>query len=219
MTTHVTQTRLMLVTPKVADAEAMAFRLMQAFGGGDVAAVLLRLPDGDDRSRIEAVKRLAGPVQAQNVALIVEASALVAARGGADGVHLTDGPEAVAEARSSLKNERIIGAGGLRARHDAMDIGEAGVDYVMFGEPRPDGSMPPLPAVIERAAWWAEIFETPCVAYAPDEASIPALVETRAEFVALGDWAFEAGGDIRSLVARANAVIAGHAAARGQAAP
>lgn len=212
MTTQTTRTRLMLVTPPVADAEAMSFRLMQAFAGGDVAAVVLRLADGDDRSRIEAVKRLAGPVQSSNVALVVEGTALVATRGGADGVHLTQGPEAIAEARSSLRNERIIGAGHLRARHDAMDVGEAGVDYVMFGEPRADGSMPPLAAVIERAAWWAEIFETPCVAYAPDAESVPALVETGAEFVALGDWAFADGQDIRALVEQANASIAARAA-------
>jgi len=208
MTRHSPPTRLMLVTPPVADADAMAFKLMQAQAGGDLAAILLRLTDGDERSRIERVKRLAGPVQAANVALVVEGSALVAARGGADGVHLTGGPEAVAEARSSLKGERIIGAGGLRARHDAMDIGEAGVDYVMFGDPRPDGSLPPLAAVIERAGWWAEIFETPCVAYAPDAESVPALVETGAEFIALGDWAFAEGQDIRALVAQANEAIA-----------
>lgn len=212
MTIQNPPTRLMLVTPPVADADAMAFKLMQAQAGGDVAAVVLRLAAGDERSLIERVKRLAGPVQAGNVALVVEAPALVAARGGADGVHLTGGPEAVAEARSSLKGERIIGAGGLRARHDAMDIGEAGVDYVMFGEPRPDGSMPPLPAVIERAGWWAEIFETPCVAYAPDPESVPALVETGAEFIALGAWAFEEGRDIRALVAQANEAIAACAA-------
>lgn len=208
MTTHSSPTRLMLVTPPVEDAEAIAFRLMQAMAGGDIAAIVLRLTPGDDRSRIERVKRLAGPVQANNVALVVEDSALVATRGGADGVHVTGGPEAIAEARSSLKNERIIGAGGLRARHDAMDVGETGVDYVMFGEPRADGSVPPLTAVIERAGWWAEIFETPCVAYAPDAESIPALVETGAEFVALGAWAFEEGQDIRALVESANAAIA-----------
>lgn len=212
MTTHASHTRLMLVTPPVADAEAFAFRLMQAMAGGDVAAILLRLTPGDERSRIERVKRLAGPVQANNVALVVEDSALVAARGGADGVHLTGGPEAIAEARSSLKTERIIGTGGLRARHDAMDVGEAGVDYVMFGEPRPDGSVPPLPAVIERAGWWAEIFETPCVAYAPDAESVAALAETGAEFVALGPWAFEEGQDVRALVEAANAAITACAA-------
>lgn len=212
MTTHSSPTRLMLVTPPVEDADAMAFRLMQAMAGGDVAAILLRLAPGDDRSRIERVKRLAGPVQGSNVALIVEDNALVASRGGADGVHLTGGPAAIAEARSSLKTERIIGAGGLRARHDAMDVGEAGVDYVMFGEPRPDGSMPPLPAVIERAGWWAEIFETPCVAYAPDAEAIEPLVETGAEFVALGAWAFAEGQDIRALVEAANAAMSACAA-------
>jgi len=208
MTTQTSHTRLMLVTPPVADAETFAFRLMQAMAGGDIAAIVLRLTPGDERSRIERVKRLAAPVQANNVALVVEDTALVAARGGADGVHLDGGPEAIAEARSSLKTERIIGAGSLRARHDAMDVGEAGVDYVMFGEPRPDGSVPPLPAVIERAGWWAEIFETPCVAYAPDAESVAALAETGAEFVALGAWAFEDGQDVRALVEAANAAIA-----------
>ena len=212
MTSPNPTTRLMLVTPPVADAEAMAFCLMQAFAGGDVAAVLLRLTAGDERSRIDRVKRLAGPVQGNNVALLIEDSALVAARGGADGVHLTSGPDAIGEARSSLKTERIIGAGALRARHDAMDVGEAGVDYVMFGDPRPDGSVPPLAAVVERAGWWAEIFETPCVAYAPDAESVPALVETGAEFIALGAWAFEDERDIRALVAEANAAIAARAA-------
>lgn len=207
MNTSIPRTRLMLVTPPISDPGAFTFRLMQAFAGGDVAAVLLRLAPGDERSLTERVKALAPSVQAQNVALVVEASAQVASRGGADGVHLTDGAEAIAEARSSLKQERIIGAGGLRSRHDAMDIGEAGVDYVMFGEPRPDGSLPPLPAVIERASWWAEIFETPCIAYCPDAESVPALIETGAEFVALGEWVFAEGVDIRSAVAEADAAI------------
>jgi thiamine-phosphate pyrophosphorylase len=202
----------MLVTPPVLDPGAISFRLMQAFAGGDVAAVLLRLAPGDERSLTERVKALAPPVQAQNVALVVEASAQVASRGGADGVHVTEGVEAIAEARSSLRQERIIGVGGLRSRHDAMDAGEAGVDYVMFGEPRPDGSLPPLPAVLERASWWAEIFETPCIAYAPDAESVPTLVETGAEFLALGAWLFAEGVDIRAEVAAADAAIAAHAA-------
>jgi thiamine-phosphate pyrophosphorylase len=205
----------MLVTPPVLDPGAISFRLMQAFAGGDVAAVLLRLAPGDERSLTERVKALAPSVQAQNVALVVEASAQVASRGGADGVHITEGIEAIAEARSSLRQERIIGVGGLRSRHDAMDAGEAGVDYVMFGEPRPDGSLPPLPAVVERASWWAEIFETPCIAYAPDAASVPALVETGAEFLALGEWLFGDDVDIRAAVGAADAAITEFAARKG----
>jgi len=204
----------MLVTPPVLDPAPFSFRLMQAFAGGDVAAVLLRLAPGDERSLTERVKALAGPVQAQSVALVVEASPQVVSRGGADGIHLTQGADSIADARASLKGERIVGAGGLRSRHDAMDVGEAGVDYVMFGEPRPDGSLPPLPAVVERASWWAEIFETPCVAYCPDAAALPELIETGAEFVALGDWVFAEGLDIRAAVTDADAAIAARHARR-----
>jgi thiamine-phosphate pyrophosphorylase len=68
-----------------------------------------------------------------------------------------------------------------------MTFGEAGADYLLFGEPRPDGSLPSLESVVERASWWAEIFETPCAAYAPSLEAVAALAATHAEFVALGD--------------------------------
>jgi thiamine-phosphate pyrophosphorylase len=101
----------------------------------------------------------------------------------------------VGELRDRLKGERAIGVGGLRTKDDAMTLGEAGVDYLLFGEPRPDGSVPALESVVERAGWWAEIFETPCVAFAPTLDAVPQLAATRAEFIALGDavWTHAAG--------------------------
>ena len=63
---------------------------------------------------------------------------------GVDGAHVTGAGEALAEALASLHPERIVGAGGLRSRDDAMTAGEVGADYVMFGEPRRDGFVPPL---------------------------------------------------------------------------
>jgi thiamine-phosphate pyrophosphorylase len=55
--------------------------------------------------------------------------------------------------------------------------------------------LPPLQAIIERAAWWAEIFETPCVAYAPSLDAVAALARTGAEFIALGEavWSHAEG--------------------------
>jgi thiamine-phosphate pyrophosphorylase len=50
------------------------------------------------------------------------------------------------------------------------------------------------------------------VAYAPDAESVAALVETGAEFVALGAWAFDEGQDIRALVEQANQATAACAA-------
>jgi thiamine-phosphate pyrophosphorylase len=61
---------------------------------------------------------------------------------------------------------------------------------VMFGEPRADGSLPPLEQVLERCRWWAEVFNIPCIGYAPDAAAVAPLAATGVEFVALGPWAF-----------------------------
>jgi thiamine-phosphate pyrophosphorylase len=133
----------------------------------------------------------------------------IATRGGADGAHMIGAdPELANTWRERLK-DRSIGAGGLRSRDDAMIMGEAGVDYLMFGEPRADGSLPPLEALIERAAWWAEIFATPCVAFAPSLASVPALAATGAEFVALGEavWT-HAGGPAAAVRAALDALPA-----------
>ncbi len=181
--------RLYLVSPPIADAAGFAPRLAQACVAGGIAAVLLRFAASDERTLVKLVKALAPVAQESGAAVVIAAEGeadltTLAVRGGADGVHAAG--DAAAQLRERLR-DCIVGAGALRSRHDAMEAGEAGIDYVMFGEPRGDGSVPPLDGVIERAAWWAEIFETPCVAYAPTLDAVPQLVGTGAEFVALGD--------------------------------
>ena len=57
----------------------------------------------------------------------------------------------------------------------------------MFGEPRRDGWTPPLAETIERVAWWAEIFQTPCVAFRRRARRRAPLTAAGADFVALGD--------------------------------
>jgi thiamine-phosphate pyrophosphorylase len=183
--------RLYLLSPLLADAATFAPRLAAACATGGVAAVLLRFAAADERTLVNHVKTLAPAAQDKGAAAVIAASgdvdlAAVALRGGADGVHSGAGPGEVRALRERLK-DRIVGAGNIRSKHDAMTIGEMGVDYLMFGEPRADGSLPALEAVIERAAWWAEIFQTPCVAYAPRLDAVPDLAGTGAEFIALGE--------------------------------
>jgi thiamine-phosphate pyrophosphorylase len=205
--------RLYLVTPLLADPQAFAPRLAEACAGGDVAAVLLRLEAADERTLIKRVKALAPAAQehgaAALIAVVGEADlATVVVRGGAGGAHLGADPRELRALRERLK-DRIVGAGGLRSKDDAMSMGEAGADYLLFGEPRPDGSLPPLAAVEERAAWWAEIFETPCVAFAPTLEAVARLARTGAEFVALGDAVWEhAAGPAAALRAAREALAA-----------
>jgi len=183
--------RLYLLSPVIAEPETFEARLGEACGAGGIAAVMLRFAAADERTLVKNVKALAPIAQEGGAAALIAASgdadlAAVALRGGADGVHTIAGPADARDLRERLK-DRIIGAGNIRSRHDAMEFGEAEVDYIMFGEPRADGSLPAIEAVIERAAWWAEIFEIPCVAYAPSLEVVSDLVRTRAEFIAIGD--------------------------------
>jgi hypothetical protein len=114
----------------------------------------------------------------------------VSLRAGADGAHMrvtTDTLEKlVPDAIKSLKKEdRILGIGGLRAKHDAMIAGEYDVDYVSFGDPAPDGYVPPIDQIAERAGWWAEIFNVPCVAHAANIADVATLTKVGADFISL----------------------------------
>jgi thiamine-phosphate pyrophosphorylase len=210
----VSKPQLYLITPRIDAPEPFAPPLTAACGAGGLAAILLRLKPADERTLINRVKSLAAIVQRAEAALLISVDEetldlpTIAARGGADGVHAT-APAQLRELRERSKGDRILGAGNLRSKHEAMEAGEAGVDYLLFGEPRRDDSVPPLDGVIERAAWWAEIFETPCVAYAPTLEAVPALAATRAEFVALGNAVWTAPAGPADALSRAQAALSG----------
>jgi thiamine-phosphate pyrophosphorylase len=179
--------RLYLVTPAIEDAAGAAEMLGPALAAADIAAVLLRLAAADERTLINRIKALAPLVQDRGAALLLDGHLDLVARAGADGAHLA-GIDALKAAIGTLKPERIAGAGGLASRHDAMQAAETGADYVMFGEPDPAGKRPSFEAIHERVAWWTEVFEIPCVAYAASLAEVREL--SAAEFVAVGDFVF-----------------------------
>jgi thiamine-phosphate pyrophosphorylase len=183
--------RLYLVTPWIEDPSALTDSLASALGAADVAALLVRLREADERTLINRVKALAPLAQAKDVAVILDGFPEIVARGGADGLHAR-GSEALEAALRTLKPERIVGAGELVSRHDAMSAAEAGVDYVMFGEPDAQDRRPGFEAVLERVGWWAEVFEIPCVGYATTLDEVDQLVRAGAEFIALGEAVWNA---------------------------
>ena len=179
--------RLYLVTPLLGDAAPFVSNLEAALSAGDIAAVLLRLENTDERTLINRAKTIAAIVQRRDIALLLDGHPEIAARAGVDGAHLT-GTEALIAAVGTLKPDRIAGAGGLHSRHDAMLAGESGADYVMFGEPDRRGNRAPFEAILERIRWWAEVFEPPCVGYAASPDEVALLAQAGADFIALGDW-------------------------------
>jgi thiamine-phosphate pyrophosphorylase len=179
--------RLYLVAPL--GSNGLAERLTESFAAADIAAVLLRLPDIDERGQINRIKTLAPTVQDKGAALLIDGHPELAARAGADGAHLA-GIDAFRAALATLKPARIAGCGSLATRHDAMLAAEAGADYVMFGEPDTAGRRPAFDAVTERVAWWAEVFEIPCVGFAATLDEVEPLAAAGADFIAVGDCVF-----------------------------
>jgi len=184
--------RLYLATPVVDDPAELAASLASALAAADVAAVLLRLRPVDQRTMITRAKALAPVIQAGGAAALLDGQSLdghveLVARSGADGAHLT-GIAAMEDALPSLKPERIIGVGGLATRHDSMAAGEAGADYVLFGERDAKGQRPSIEAIAERLQWWAELFEPPCIGFAESREEAGEFVAAGADFVLVGDF-------------------------------
>jgi len=194
--------RLYLMTPPMAEPSIFSKHLSSALDAGDIAAVLLRLADADERTLINCVKTLAPSIQNKGAALLLDGRADLVARGGADGAHL-GGITDFTAALETLKPDRIAGAGGLATRHDAMLAAEQGADYVMFGEPDSNGKCPLFAAVEERIAWWAEVFEAPCVGYSDSLETIAPLVAAGADFIALGNAVWREPGSIADTIREA----------------
>jgi thiamine-phosphate pyrophosphorylase len=199
--------RLYLVTPQLGDTASFAGRIGAALQAGDIAACLLRLESADERTLINRAKAVAAAVQSHDVALLLDGHPELAARAGADGAHLS-GIEALTAALPMLKPDRIAGVGGLHSRHDAMLAGEAGADYVMFGEPDRRGGRPSFDAIEERLIWWSELFEAPCIGYAGSLDEVAPLAHAGADFVALGDWIWTQSQAPTAAIAAAASLLA-----------
>jgi len=207
--------RLYLATPVVDDPSPLMASLPGLLAGADVAAVLVRLRP----TVISRVKALAPAIQDSGAALLLDGHVELVARAGADGAHLT-GIEAMEEALPTLKPDRIAGVGGLTTRHDSMAAGEAGADYVLFGEPDVKGQRPSIEAITERLQWWAELFEPPCVGFAASREEAGNFAAAGADFVLVGDfiWADPRGAaaalmDAEQTIRQAYAAMPGKAKA------
>jgi len=182
--------RLHLVAPLDAPAEHVIACAEAACTAGDVASILL--------SPL-LLKPLVAPLQRLGLAVLSAGDVQAAVRTGADGVEITD-VEACHEARRVLGADRIVGANCGASRHHAMELGEAGADYIAFAQEGHEGLI----------SWWSEIFALPCIAADPVSLEgLDILLPHRPDFIRPDDamWTSpEAARDIvQRLTARLNA--------------
>ncbi|MFO1236666.1 MAG: thiamine phosphate synthase [Alphaproteobacteria bacterium] len=201
--------RLYLITPPALDPAVFAPVLAEALAGGDVACVQLRLKDIADEAVLAAGRLLMPIVQAAGAAFIVNDRPDLARALGADGVHVGQDDASYAEARKLLGPDAIVGVTCHDSRHLAMEAAEAGADYVAFGAIYPTATKEAkTSAPLDLIGWWAELFETPCVAIGgiTVENAAP-VIAAGADFLAVsaGVWAHKDGP--RAAVARFNALL------------
>ncbi len=184
--------RLYLISPPAINLPEFSEQLKQAFDGGDVGAFQLRLKNVGDDEILKAAEKLLPICRESEVAFILNDRADLAAKVGADGVHLGQDDGKVKTARKLLGADAVIGVSCHDSKHLAMEAGEAGADYVAFGAFYPTTSKSaealarygvPSPDILN---WWQTYMVLPCVAIGGinPQNCLP-LVQAGADFVAV----------------------------------
>jgi thiamine-phosphate pyrophosphorylase len=188
--------RLILFSPP-GEADVSAALIAEACEVADVVSVILRTASHKDDEIVARAKKILSVAIEDGAALLLQDRADLVSKAQVDGAHFSNFPEQSPQL-AALKPRFVAGAAGLVSRHDAMIAGEAGADYVMFGEAVGE-KRPSSDAIVERLTWWSEIFEVPCVAFAGALEEIPAFVRAGADFVALDETFWKANDPIAEI--------------------
>ncbi len=160
---------------------------------------------------------IAGPfielLQSQGIAAIIADDAALARTMKADGVHVSwrkDISAAFEEAREIVGGRFIVGVDAGRSRHDAMQLGEAGADYVAFGiPPEVQDRETAAPTRLELINRWSEIIEIPCVGFdVENPAAAELLADAGSDFVSAKLPAGMAGAELNGWLDQMNAALA-----------
>jgi len=190
--------RLYLISPPVIDdPEGFVAPLSQALSGGDVASFQLRLKEASEAEVIKTAEMLKPVCHSFDVAFIINDSPEIAAKVGADGVHLGQSDSDIKAAREIVGHDVVIGVSCHNSRHLAFEAGDNGADYVAFGAFYPTKTKETAHvAELETLVWWSDIAEIPCVAIGgiTVENCTP-VIDAGADFIAVctGVWDYADG--------------------------
>ncbi|MEM7489616.1 MAG: thiamine phosphate synthase [Pseudomonadota bacterium] len=177
--------QLYLVTPPEIDA-AFPDRLAAVLDTHPMACLRLDLASRDEARVTRAADACREVAHRVDVPLVIADHAALVPRLGLDGVHLTD-PRGLRALRADWGPDPIVGAFCGTSRHDGMNAGEAGADYVAFGPAGATGLGSGARADPELFAWWSEMIELPVVAEgALDRATVERLCD-KVDFLCLGE--------------------------------
>lgn len=207
------ETQLYLISPPVIENLAEYLKLLEEIANtGAVASFQLRLKNIENRDIAKLGKPIFELLQAAGVACIMNDHARLARDTHADGVHLGQSDGTIAEARSVLSKDAIIGVTCHASRHLAMQAAEKGADYVAFGaffdtptkatEHRAD---------LDKLNWWQQMMEIPCVAIGGINAqnALP-IIKAGADFIAVSSCVWNNPKGAKAAVLELNEILEEH---------
>ena len=173
----------------------------QALAGG-IAMLQYRDKTNDHARRRAEASALLDACHRRDVPLLINDDVDLAVEIRADGVHLGEDDDAIADARAKLGSDAIIGVSCYDSIDRARDCAANGADYLAFGSffasPTKPNARRATPALLAAA----RTLQLPLVAIGgitPDNA--PALLNAGAEFIAVVTGIFSAG-DIKQAAQR-----------------
>ncbi len=200
--------RLVLIWPEGVDRSDAAARLAAALSGGDVASLIVPQYALSDDDYQDLCETLVPAAQQAGAAVMIAGDTRIAARVKADGIHVEGNATTLADVVDRFGGRMMIGAGSVKSRDDALNLGEQQPDYLFFGRFGYDNKPEPHPRNLGLAEWWAEMVSIPCVVLGGSETgSVAEVARTGAEFVALSQAVFGEGRDAKEEVSRANALL------------
>ena len=179
--------QLYLVSPAEIDPQTFPETLESVLDAAPIACIRLALSTKDEDVLTRAADALREVAHGRDIPLVIDDHFLLAARLGLDGVHLNDGARRVRKARAELGADAIVGAFCGASRHEGLNAGEAGADYIAFGPVGTDALGDGSRAESDLFGWWSEMIEIPVVAEGALDASLIATLAPRTDFFAIGE--------------------------------
>jgi thiamine-phosphate pyrophosphorylase len=193
------QPQIYLITPPEIELSHFPTDLARVLDTTEIACIRLSLASRDEDLILRAADAVREVAHRFDVALVIDTHVVLAQRLGLDGVHLMDGARSVRTARKELGADAIVGAFCAQSRHDGMNAGEAGADYVSFGPVGDttlgDGSR----AEMDLFQWWSEMIEIPVVAEGGLDADTIRTLSPVTDFFGIGEEIWRTGDPVAAL--------------------
>lgn len=164
--------RLFLLAPEIG-ASDLLHCVDAAATAADIASIVI-----PPRLLLQTVE----PLQAKGIAVLTTGDPQLAAKHRCDGLHMDAGLDTYRAARTKLGARSIVGAFCAGSRHAAMEMAEAGADYIALAQSTRSAGGEPI------VGWWSQTFEIPCVAFEPvPAADLDTLLPQNPDFIRPSD--------------------------------